>query len=258
MGCYSCMRLLYVVLNSIFFVIGIVSLGLVTWVLVDQTIPLNFAQEPDDNMIVSIIYLVMTLVLVLLSILGMYGAGKEVKWALAVSFSLLLIVIVVEVTSGVWIWMNRDTLDEFTHLSVKRTVQEIYDNDKQMKEILDTIQSKMHCCGADNPTDWSRNKHINLGINSKPTRYNIPTSCCREDIAPSLCTAVTQEIKMGENLNFDVIFEKGCYVLIKERVLGSLTIIFIVYGSIVGVQILGLLIGLILTFSMNRTNRYKS
>lgn len=116
----------------------------------------------------------------------------------------------------------------------------------------------MHCCGADNPTDWSRNKDINLGINSKPTKYNIPTSCCREDIVPSQCSTATQEIKMGENLNFDVIFEKGCYVVIKERVLDSLTIIFIVYGSIVGVQILGLLIGLILTFSMNRTNRYKA
>lgn len=60
------------------------SVGLVTWLLVDQTIPLNFAQEQDDNTIVTIIYLVMTLVLVLLSILGMYGAGKEVKWALVV------------------------------------------------------------------------------------------------------------------------------------------------------------------------------
>lgn len=49
----------------------------------------------------------------------------------------------VEVASGVWIWVNRENLDEFAHASVKRTVQTVYDENKNMKEILDTIQSKV-------------------------------------------------------------------------------------------------------------------
>lgn len=116
----------------------------------------------------------------------------------------------------------------------------------------------MQCCGAEIPTDWSRNKDINLSVGSKPTKYNIPHSCCRENIADSQCAEMTTEIKMGENPNYDIIYDKGCYVLIKEWVIKSLPIILGVFGAVVGIKILGLLIGLILAFSMNRADRYKA
>lgn len=259
MGCYSCLKFLFVFLNIIFLLFGVAGVGVIVWILLDPTVPLHFTQEPNDFMIATIIYLVVALLLILLSCLGIYSMSKEVRWALVVSFSLLLIVIVVEVASGVWIWVNRENLDEFTHSSIKHTVQEVYDKDKKIQEIFDTIQTKMECCGADSPTDWSRNKDINLGIIAKPTIYNIPSSCCRPSIAEShQCHLVTQNIKMGDKLNYNVIYEKGCYILIKEQILNSLTIIFSVFGSILGVKVLGLLIGLILVFSMNRTNRYKA
>ncbi|XP_030758917.1 CD151 antigen-like [Sitophilus oryzae] len=258
MGCYSCMKFLFIFLNVIFLLFGIAGVGVIVWILLDPSVPLHFTQQQNDFMIATVIYLIVALLLVLLSVLGIYSVSKEIRWALVVSFSLLLIVIVVEVASGVWIYINRQNLDEFTHAHVKRTVQEIYDTDKNIREMFDTIQSKMYCCGADNPADWVRNKEINMGITTKLTKFNIPTSCCRENIAESTCLAATQNIKIGNDLDFGVIYEKGCYVLIKENILNSLTVIFCVFGAILGVKVFGLFIGLILAFSMNRNNRYKA
>ncbi|XP_066248864.1 CD82 antigen-like [Euwallacea similis] len=258
MGCYSCMKFLFVFLNIIFLIFGITGVGLIVWILLDRTIPLHFAQEQGDFTIAAVIYLIVAIMLILLSILGIYSVTKEVRWAVVVSFSLLLIVIVVEVASGIWIWVNREPLSEFTRTNVKDTVQESYDKNKSIKEIFDTIQSKMQCCGADSPIDWSRNKDINLGVVSKPTKYTIPLSCCRESIVESQCLKATTDIKMGEKPDFNIIYDKGCYILIKEKVMSSLPIILAVFGSIVGIKILGLLIGLILAFSMNRSDRYKA
>ncbi|KAF7282467.1 CD9 antigen-like [Rhynchophorus ferrugineus] len=258
MGCYSCMKFLFIILNVIFLLFGIGGVGVIVWILLDPTVPFHFTQEQNDFMISTIIYLIVALLLVLLSVLGIYSVLKEIRWALVLSFSLLLTVIVVEVASGVWIYMNRDNLDDFTHTFVKRNVQEDYDNDKNIKEMFDTIQSKMNCCGADHPTDWVRNNAINLGITTKPTKYNIPTSCCHADVAESTCLAATQNVKIGNELDYQVIFDKGCYILIKNYIINSLTIIFSVFGAILGVKVLGLFIGLILAFSMNRNHRYKA
>ncbi|KAL1506491.1 hypothetical protein ABEB36_005847 [Hypothenemus hampei] len=255
--CYSCLKFLFILFNIIFLVFGIAGVVLVVWLLIDHTIPLHFTQDPEDFMIATVMYLVFAILLILLSILGLYSAIKDARWAVIVSICLLLIVIVVEVASGVWTWINLDTLDEFARSSAKRTIQE-YDTSKNMRDLLDSLQSKMHCCGVDSPSDWARNKDINLGIASKPTKFNIPESCCRKGIADSQCIAVTQEIKIGESPNYDVIHPRGCHIVIKEFILKNLTCVFSTFGSIVGIKVLGLLIGLILAFAMNGTDHYKA
>lgn len=59
------------------------------------------------------------------------------------SFSLLLIVIVVEVASGIWIWVNREPLSDFTRSKVMETVQEDYEKNNNVREIWDTLQAKV-------------------------------------------------------------------------------------------------------------------
>lgn len=63
------------------------------------------------------------------------------------SFSLLLIVIVVEVASGIWIWVNREPLSDFTRSKVMETVQKDYEseNNNNVREIWDTLQAKVIC-----------------------------------------------------------------------------------------------------------------
>lgn len=61
------------------------------------------------------------------------------------SFSLLLIVIVVEVASGIWIWVNREPLSDFTRSKVMETVQEDYEKNNNVREIWDTLQAKVIC-----------------------------------------------------------------------------------------------------------------
>lgn len=65
-------------------IFGIAGVGLIVWILVDQTIPLHFAQEQGDFMIAAIIYLIVAILLILLSLLGIYSVSKEVRWAVVV------------------------------------------------------------------------------------------------------------------------------------------------------------------------------
>lgn len=116
----------------------------------------------------------------------------------------------------------------------------------------------MHCCGAERPTDWTRDKEFNMGVSSNPTMYDIPESCCRSGISPQDCQEATRNLKVGSEPNKKMIYENGCYTLILETIINSVCIIMIVGGVILAIQLLGLLLGLILACSMNRSQRYKA
>ncbi|XP_060524009.1 CD82 antigen [Cylas formicarius] len=258
MSCYSFIKYLFIFLNVIFLIIGLTGIGVITWMLVDPTIPLHFTQDPSDFMIAVAVYMVVAIVLVIISILGIQSVLKEIRWALVLSFSLLLIIVVVEVASGVWIYMNQEDLDKFTRASVKNSVKEYSEKDENVQNMFDAIQSKFKCCGADGPADWARIKEINMGITANPTQYNIPSSCCRPEKTEQECFSASKNFKFGKELDYKIIFEKGCYNLIKENIINSLSIIIAVFGTILAIKLLGLIIGLILAFSMKRSNRYKA
>lgn len=97
-----------------------------------------------------------------------------------------------------------------------------------------------------------------MGVSSNPTVYNIPESCCRSGLSPQECTEATRDLKVGSEPDKKIIYEKGCYTLILETISNSVCIILIVGGVILAVQLLGLLLGLILACTMNRSQRYKA
>ncbi|XP_023023270.2 CD151 antigen isoform X1 [Leptinotarsa decemlineata] len=254
---YTCMKYLFIVLNIIFLLFAVAGIAISIWMFVDPTIPLHFTQESKDYLISTIILLLASIILLILSILGIYSVSREVRKSLVLSFCLLLIIVVAEIAAGVWGYINRDSLESHIRASVKSTVREDYDKDENIRNLFDTIQMKMHCCGAELPTDWSRGKEFNMVISGNPNKYNIPESCCKTGLEPQKCTKATQGVEIGADLDKNVIYENGCYTLILNKLKDSVCIIMIVGGVILAVQILGLLLGLILACSMNRSHRYK-
>lgn len=115
----------------------------------------------------------------------------------------------------------------------------------------------MECCGAERPTDWTRGKEFNMGVSSNPTLYDIPESCCKTGSDPKECATATRNLKVGSEPNKQVIYENGCYNLIMDKLSNSVCCIMIVGGVTLSVQVLGLLLGLILMCSMNKSHRFK-
>ncbi|CAG9856750.1 unnamed protein product [Phyllotreta striolata] len=255
---YTCMKYLFIFLNIIFLLLSVAGIGLSIWMFVDPTIPLHFTQESKDYLITTIIILLASVILLVVSILGIYSVGQEVRKALIASFCLLLIIVVAEVAAGVWGYIHRDSLEQHIRTAVKNSVKEDYDKDENVRKLFDTIQTKLQCCGAEHPTDWTRGKGYSMVISGNPNLYSIPKSCCREGVTSEDCFAATYNVKVGDEPNGQIIYNTGCYNLIYDKLKESCCIILIVGGVILGIQLLGLILGLILACSMNRTHRYKA
>ncbi|XP_028135448.1 CD63 antigen-like [Diabrotica virgifera virgifera] len=256
---YTCMKYLFVVLNILFLLLAVCGIGISVWMFVDPTIPLHFTQESKDYLITTIIILLASVILLIVSILGIYSVAQEARKALVASFCLLLIIVVAEIAAGVWGYINRDSLEAHIRTSVKQSVRQEYDQDENVRRLFDTIQSKLHCCGAERPTDWTRGKQFNMGISSNDgSTYNVPESCCRTGITPTDCRGATVNIQVGKEPDKKLVYNDGCYTLIYEWLKDSCCIILIVGGVILGVQVIGLILGLIIACSMNRSHRYKA
>lgn len=59
------------------------------------------------------------------------------------SFCLLLIIVVAEIAAGVWGYINRESLEAHIRASVKNTVREDYDKDENVRNLFNTIQTKV-------------------------------------------------------------------------------------------------------------------
>ncbi|KAJ8951195.1 hypothetical protein NQ314_007696 [Rhamnusium bicolor] len=129
----------------------------------------------------------------------------------------------------------------------------IYSVSKEVRKALVAMQ----CCGAESPRDWTRGKELNMGVSSSPTMFDIPESCCRPEIDPKECVAATH-LKVGSDPNTKIIYERGCYIYIMDKLDDNVQTILIIGGIILAVQVLGLVLGLILACSMNRSHRYKA
>lgn len=254
---YKCMKYLFIVLNIIFLLFAVAGIGVSIWMFVDPTIPLHFTQKSNEYLISTVIILLASIILFIVALLGIYSVSKEARKALIASFCLLLIIVVAEVAAGVWGYINRDKLAVHIRTSVLKNVREDYDVDENVRNLFDTIQSKMHCCGAQSPMDWTKGQVLQMGIKNSPSVYNIPQSCCRPGVSPKECATATH-LEVGGIPDLDIIYDRGCYTLIMAKLADSVCTIMIVGGIILAVQVLGLLLGLILSCSMNRPHRYKA
>lgn len=69
--------------------------------------------------------------------------NRIIKLLIFQSFCLLLIIVVAEIAAGVWGYINRESLEAHIRASVKNTVREDYDNDENVRNLFNTIQTKV-------------------------------------------------------------------------------------------------------------------
>lgn len=256
-GCYSVVKFLVVLVNFLFWVVGLATVALAVWMLVDPTFYVSMAQDSNNYYISTYILLSIGTLLVIVAFLGCCGAFRESQCMLISFFSILLIVLVAQIAAAVWMYINADSLEPLVKSTVKTTVLDDYFRIESRRHSFDTIQQGLECCGAEKPSDWTGMRSVIVGVSSDPLHYNIPKSCCRPNVDAKLC-AEASRVNIGAKIDYKIIFEEGCVDKLVDTIKSNAGIVSCVGIGIIVVEFLGLIMALVLVFAINRNGRYKA
>lgn len=101
-------------------------------------------------------------------------------------------------------------------------VNTIYQVDTQISWInifflsLRSAPLQLKCCGADGPADWAtsrfnnvdRTNIVDIAVSSMNVFYNIPESCCKDELKENVCE-MSRKLKFGGSLN-QAIYQQVC------------------------------------------------
>ncbi|KAL5274798.1 CD9 family protein [Megaselia abdita] len=229
----------------------------------DPIILLSMSQLNNQYTFAIYIFLAVGLLILLGGMLGCCGSCKESKCMLVLFFCVFLIVLVAQLAAGAWAYCNRDKLDGLVRASVKYSVQEEYGHVSTRTVTFDAIQKNLKCCGGDGPSDWAaskynnvdRNNAINVAVSNLNPFYNIPQTCCRENIAENECE-ISRKLKVGGAFNYSI-YQTGCMDKLIEIIHENWIIVAGISIIIITLEIFALSFSLCLCCAIRR-DHYKA
>lgn len=197
--CGEFIRIVLFVLNFIFWAAGggILGVGIYVKVSLDDLSKLNVSH--DTLYMASIFLISLGCIVFVVGLLGCCGSLTQTKWMLLTYFALVTVIFVGEIALAIAVYVEKDTVSQ----SIKDQFADCMDKyDAQDEGIcadtVDSIQSVLHCCGEDSPTEWQNATRFSTKYQTSP-----PASCCKEKATS--CT-------YGEA------FQEGCYTTISTIV----------------------------------------
>lgn len=129
---------------------------------------------------VSIICAGLGLIIVLLSLLGLFGAVKKSKSILGTYAAIILFLVSILLVMVVLTYTINNKGSNFKEIDksfVNSTVvvYNYVDSSDVKTKIIDRIQKSFACCGVNSPNDWT-----------EYSLHRIPKSCCSEPVESSL------------------------------------------------------------------------
>lgn len=141
--------------NLAFTVLGLVVLGLGIWGLISKE---SFAQEKIGSIGTDPMLILVSLgvVLTALCLLGSIGALRENCVLLKVFSAMILVLLAAQVLAAILIYTIQDQIGGYLW-SGMLTAMARYQDDLDLRFIVDEIQTNLQCCGADDYHDWEIN-----------------------------------------------------------------------------------------------------
>jgi len=204
-SCLGCINktLLYI-LNLVLFLFGLA-------VVVIASIALSKTSEFGDlltegTFTLPIIVLIVGIFILLLGFFGCCGAKKENSCMLYTYSTVLLCLVIAQVTCGILLLVYKDSAEDF----IKEGMDEAFDKynnpkDDHFTDALDNIQQELKCCGT-------------VG----PDIYQNGTYMSNDDVADGCCIDMKTGCGSGyfDHGNPADIYQDGCYDVIKDELLG--------------------------------------
>ncbi|VVC28134.1 Hypothetical protein CINCED_3A011743 [Cinara cedri] len=184
-----------------------------------------------------ILLIILGIFIIFISIYGFYCINKQNLNFLIVFIIILLLVLVVEILLAIMSSISKENFNNDLRFSLKNSMGK-YSFEETDRQSWASIQRKLECCGVDTPKDWS----IIFPENQ------VPVSCCQNLPVESgaLCRNLFDE---------RIIYQKGCYSLLNNRVQRSLTFIMYVASAFSLLQVVGVILSIFYTYLLkNRQN----
>jgi len=204
-SCLGCINktLLYI-LNLVLFLFGLA-------VVVIASIALSKTSEFGDlltegTFTLPIIVLIVGIFILLLGFFGCCGAKKENSCMLYTYSTVLLCLVIAQVTCGILLLVYKDSAEDFIKDGMDEAFNK-YNNPKDPKftEALDNIQQELECCGTVGPDVYQNGTYM--------SNDNVADGCCKD-----------MQTGCGNGYfdhgNPEDIYQNGCYDVIKDELLG--------------------------------------
>nr|XP_046272538.1 tetraspanin-10 [Scatophagus argus] len=228
--------------NLVFTVLGLLVLGLGMWGLITKE---SFAQEKIGSIGTDPMLILVTLglLLTMLCFSGCVGALRENSTLLKLFSVTVLVLIAAQALAAIMAYSLQDQIGSYLRSGMLAAMVG-YQDDLDLRFIVDEIQSYLQCCGADDYRDWEINIYYNCSAPGV-LACGVPATCCVDPLENgtvwnSQCGVGAQTL--DEFTAQSVIFLGGCLGGISRWVEQHNGLIGTIGIVVVGVQILTLLI----------------
>lgn len=177
-GGMSCVKYLLGVFNFAFF---LSSIGIITLCVRSIGMPESAEKILDVDNRHLIVMVAASVVLLIISFLGCWGALRENHCMLVSYGVLLLIIILVEVAVGTLAFLYSNKVEELAYQAMNKTMSSYVmdDENSTSTRLIDDLQKNVKCCGVYNYTDFL-------------SRFDkLPLSCCGKLRAVSALKPIT-------------------------------------------------------------------
>ena len=245
----TCSRHLLIVLNILFFIIGIGVLVLGTWISVDKkslidlisntTSETNTSEDAEKVKtevdyyftFASLVIIGTGAFIVLLSLVGCFGAIKESK-CLLILYALVVILITMAQSIGIILSaVYQEQLKNHISTTLQPFLQH-YGNESDIKKIWDVKMTNLNCCGV---KGWEDFKGL------KPPTIEIAPVCCNPNQSCNVAT-------ISDNKNSSV---PGCVEKVFTDMKDQWMHAIIIAAVVILIEILGIAFALGLTNSIS-------
>ncbi|XP_012542660.1 23 kDa integral membrane protein [Monomorium pharaonis] len=232
MGCgMGIIKYLLFIFNFIFVLCGLAIL--VVGVLV-QVGNKHYSKELDDitsNLTVpSITLIVIGSIIFIIAFLGCCGAIRESHCMVVTFACLLLTILIIQVAIAIYVFVAAGNVGEINfEKEYRKNVFDRYNDGQEQKDLVNTIQEGLQCCGVNSPNDFEAILHT-----------HIPGSCCgkREDS----CTIIDS-------------YKTGCVSALKDFFKYGLTVLGGIAIGIAAAELIGIVFALCLANSIKNAER---
>ncbi|CAI2358252.1 unnamed protein product [Caenorhabditis sp. 36 PRJEB53466] len=271
-ACVNALRIITFLFNFLFWLSGVVVLGIGLWLLFDPAASDFFSlhsTHPGYFRHIGWFLLAAGILIILVGYFGCVGAWNMNQCALAFFCIILVIAFFLELAAAVTAFHKQDYVKNYVESSMYDTMRNRYSEEVAFRSAFDSIQENFQCCGVRSYVDWLSVKwapetnsptdisevedgRIEHGIGAFGGSHSngyakVPSSCCNENgkiSYPSECGISFDQAPLSSYSQF--INTKGCSDALYEKVTNSLDLIVAVCVILCIIQLLGIVLSMTL------------
>ncbi|KAG7518138.1 hypothetical protein JOB18_026439 [Solea senegalensis] len=235
----TCIKTFLVSYSLIFWLTGVILLGVGVWGKVNLEAYFSLASEECTN--APYVLIGTGAFIIVFGLFGCFATCRGSPWMLKLYAMFLILVFLSELVAGISGFIFRHELQTQLGHTYENAVK-LYNKIDSSSSAVDAIQRTLHCCGVNNYTDWSETAYF--------ATHGIPGSCCRSD---AVCT--------DDNLRVlataaNLVYSQGCFTVMTQTVEANLGIIAGISFGISCFQIIGIFLACFLSRYISK-NQYE-